>query len=59
MASPHCSRGTYLGICGAVQSQVLLGEAALPRLDRLGSLHVHVGNHCMLVLVCADGSGES
>ena len=39
--SAYC---TYLGGCEAVQSQVLLGEAAW-RLDCLCSLHVHAGNH--------------
>lgn len=38
------AESTYLGRCEAVQSQVLLGEAAW-RLDCLCSLHVHAGNH--------------
>lgn len=37
---------TYLGGHEAVQSQVLLGEAAWSRLGCLCSLQVHVGNHC-------------
>ena len=39
------AESTYLGGGEAVQSQVLLGEAAWSRLGCLRSLHVHVGDH--------------
>lgn len=48
---------TYLGICRAVKSQVLLCEGALSRLDCLLGLHAEAANHCRLVR-CGDGDAE-